>query len=308
MEHNISFGQELNRFRREKSISQFDLAVRMDWSGTSPLIQIEKDRRIPKLETIEKLCRCLELDYIQRNYLLGLAGLLINTEIPQKKQVINTLEHVSRYMCNSPYPSFISDYKYRFWLFSPAVSVFAGGDYNALRQLLSKGLNVFDIYFNSKIGFNTSIENIEDVQNDQIFRYKATNLFRQHEDFFIDYPECMNYLQHVDYKAFERAWYKIDHNVLTDVKSIQIPDFYNRIEKGDVYIQFGEKPMYFHLSVMPILHLGDLFQLVTYVPVDSASLPENKAFVDSICMKYSSQKYPTLKLWDLMDVDKFFSK
>ena len=306
LENNVSFGQELNRLRKDKGISQFDLTVMMDWSSTSPLIQIEKDRRIPKIETIEKLSRCLDLDYIQRHYLLGLAGFLLKTEIPQKQQVIKTLEHVSSYMCSIQYPSFIVDFKYRFWLFNPAVSILADGDYEILHRLLSQRINVFDVYFNSQVGFCQSIANIEHVQNDQIFRFKASNLFRQHEDFYLAYPDCMKYLATEDFIAFERAWNKIDHNVLIDVKSIQIPDFYNRIEKGDVSVYLNGKEVFFHITVLPILHLGDLFQVVTYVPVDSSSLPENKAYVDNICEKNFSQNAKTLKIWELTNIDQFF--
>ncbi len=306
LKNNVSFGGELTRLRKQKGISQFDLTVMMNWSSTSPLIQIEKNRRIPKLETIERLSSCLELDYIQKHYLLGLAGFLLKTEIPQKKQVITTLEHVSSYMCNIQYPSFIVDYKYRFWLFNPAVSVLANGDNKILYQLLSRCFSVFDVYFNSQVGFCQSITNIEQVQDDQIFRFKASNLFRQHEDFYLAYPDCMSYLETEDYTAFEKAWNKIDHNVLVDVKAIQIPDFYNRIEKGDVSVCLNGKDVYFHITVLPILHLGDLFQVVTYVPVDSASLPENKAYIDNICQRNISKHAAPLKIWELINVDQLF--
>ncbi len=41
----ITLGSELRRLRTSQGISQFDLAVAMDWKGTNPIIQIEKDRR-----------------------------------------------------------------------------------------------------------------------------------------------------------------------------------------------------------------------------------------------------------------------
>ena len=54
-EKTVTLGQELLRLRKRRGMSQFDLAVCVEWKGTGPVIQIEKDRRIPQPDTIEKL-------------------------------------------------------------------------------------------------------------------------------------------------------------------------------------------------------------------------------------------------------------
>ena len=73
-DHAVAIGEALRRFRQQKGISQFDLAVAMGWKGTNPVIQIEKGRRLPRPDTIERLGACLGLSYVEVHYLNGLGG------------------------------------------------------------------------------------------------------------------------------------------------------------------------------------------------------------------------------------------
>src|SRR5512134_3555827 len=91
----LTVGEELRRFRVRRGISQFDMAVCMEWKGTNPLIQIEKNRRIPRPDTIERLGKCIGLNYLEIHYLNGLAGYHLPTRLPPANYVIDTLNQIA---------------------------------------------------------------------------------------------------------------------------------------------------------------------------------------------------------------------
>ncbi|MBN1966519.1 MAG: hypothetical protein JW910_17845 [Anaerolineae bacterium] len=302
----VTFGQELRRFRARRGISQFDLAVCMDWKGTSPVIQLEKDRRVPQPDTIARLGKCLSLNYLELHYLTGLAGYIPPTRLPPRDYVIETLDHIAAIIADFPYPVYVVDYQMRFWLANRATAILSLGDLDLWRGLMARPLNAFDIVFDSRLGFRPHIPDLPQFDREQVFRFKATNSFRQHEPFFLALPERMRTLEPDDYRAFEAAWNAIDMTTLTRIQPVQVADFYARMEQGDIRLAFPEGPVSFHLRVDSILHLGDLFSVITYVPVASAALPDNKARAEAISAAYRPDVGDPVRVWDVTDITPFF--
>jgi transcriptional regulator with XRE-family HTH domain len=74
MQTTMIFGKALQQFRKRAGIGIFDLTVLMGWKGTGPVIELEKDKRLPRLSTIDRLGEALNLTHSDICYLRGLAG------------------------------------------------------------------------------------------------------------------------------------------------------------------------------------------------------------------------------------------
>ncbi|MBZ0290095.1 MAG: helix-turn-helix domain-containing protein [Anaerolineae bacterium] len=296
----LTVGEELRRYRTRRGISQFDMAVCMEWKGTNPLIQIEKNRRIPRPETIERLGKCLGLNYLEIHYLNGLAGYHLPTRLPPVDYVVHTLNQIAEAVRDYPYPAYVVDYQFRFWMANPATVLFTLGDAARLRQLMARPLHAFDITFDSRLGMRGHIQELETFEQGQIFRFKMSNAFRQHENFFRAFPESMDYLDNADYQAFRKVWLTIDVNQANVIEPLQIQAFYSRLKQGDIALRFDEGTAAYYIRVESILHLGDLLQLVTFVPVE-------ESFAIRLNQTYIPADSPTLKVWELLDIGQFYS-
>jgi transcriptional regulator with XRE-family HTH domain len=300
----VTVGQELRRLRMRRGISQFDLAVCMEWKGTNPIIQIEKDRRIPRPDTIERLGHCLGLSYLEIHYLNGLAGYVLPTRMPPRDLLIETLEQIADLITDFPYPAYVFDYQYRFWLFNPFVAVFLG---EAMPLLQARSFDVFDMVFDSRLGLRPHIADLQNTEQEIVFTFKATNGFRQHEAFFQSLPERkMDTLIPEDYAAFKAVWQALDMNTIASLNSLQVVNFYARQERGDLQLALPEGTVSCHLRVEPVFHLGDLFRLGTFLPVDSADQPGNKARAEAIFGQYRSAAGQSIKVWEHIDLDQFY--
>lgn len=302
----ITVGGELLRFRTRQGMSQFDLAVCMDWKGTNPVIQIEKDRRLPKPETIERLGQCLNLSYLQIHYLNGLAGYVPPTRLPPPAQVIATLNQLAPVLQRFPYPAYVFDYQFRLWMANPfGYALLQEGNADHTAHVLAMPLNALDTVFDSQFGFYERLDNRPAIQRGQTFRFKATNSFRQHEPFFWSMPERMRFLTARDYEAFRAAWSAIDLLTLPGPgisPSIDVTEFYARMEHGDMRLLFDEGLIAFYMRVESILHLGELFIIVSFLPTVSASYPENRARADAVSQRYAPLGSPDFRVWDVIDV------
>lgn len=290
----VTVGEELRRFRARSGISQFDLAVCMEWKGTNPLIQIEKNRRLPRPDTIERLGNCIGLNYLEIHYLNGLAGYHLPTRLPPAAYIIDTLTQVGEAIRDYPYPAYVVDYQFRFWLTNAATALFTLGDAARLRDLMAKPLHIFDITFDSHLGMRQHIMELSAFESGQIFRFKMSNAFRQHEDFFRDFPESMSHLDEADYLNFQKMWQAVDVNRVSAAHPMHVQEFYSRLKQGDITLHFEEGRSAYYLRVEPILHLGDLFQLVTFVPVD-------EALAIRLNQSYLSSDTTLFKVWELAD-------
>jgi transcriptional regulator with XRE-family HTH domain len=296
-------GQELLRMRQRRGISQFDLAVAMGWKGTNPVIQIEKGRRLPKPETIERLGEALGLSYLEVHYLNGLAGYVPPTRLPPADHIIRTLDAIADRLAQIPLPAAVMDYQFRCWVFNPAGLLFTGGDLAMGWEMLKRPLDVLQIIFDSRLAIRGSIADLANTEKEFVFTYKATNGFRQHEPFYRSLPERMaDYLLPEDYDAFAQVWRMVDLNTVESVGALQVADFYARQEQGDIQLNFPEGVVACHLRRESILHLGDLFQVMTFLPVDSPTRPGNRALAESLFQRYAAGQMESLKVWDVVDM------
>ncbi len=295
-----TFGRELVRLRTRRGISQFDLAVCMEWKGTNPVVQLEKDRRIPKSDTIARLGQCLGLNPLEVHYLNGLAGHAIPTQLPPRGQVIEVLDYLAGALADFPYPAYVLDYQFRFWVANRATAMYTLGDLDRLRRLMAGPLHVFDILFDSRLGFRQQIAELGLTERDQVFRFKASNSFRQHEAFFLAYPERMSGLLPEDYRTFAALWQAVDLNDVSTLRPLRIAEFYARLEQGDLHLIYPEGTAAFHFAVDSVLHLGDLFTVVTLLPV---ARPDNQAVAELIRARYVPAHGAPLKLWELIEIE-----
>jgi transcriptional regulator with XRE-family HTH domain len=303
----ITFGQEIQRLRRRQGISQFDLAVCMEWKGTNPVIQIEKDRRVPKPDTIDKLGKCLGLNYLEVNYLNGLAGHILPTRLPPREYVIDTLDAIGEALKTFPYPAYVVDYQFRIWLANRATALFTGGDLDVLRDLLARPLNTFDMIFDSSIGMRGQIDELHYAEIDQVFRFKATNSFRQHEPFYLNFLDDMRRLEPDDYRALRTAWEAIDANSVTSYRSLDMREYLARLEHGDIRLVFSQGKVAFHIRADSVLHLRDLFTIVTIAPVATALYADNRRLAEQVSRQFAPDEGSSIKLWELMDIVPFFA-
>lgn len=309
MAQQVTVGQELRRFRHQKGISQFDLAVCMEWKGTNPIIQIEKDRRIPRPDTINRLAECLGLTYTQVHYLQGLAGYVMPTRLPPPDQIIRTLESIAARLVDVPYPATVLDYQFRCWVFNAPSLIFTGSDLDLARQILSGPLDVLQMMFDSRLPIRQQVADLATTEQEMLFTYKATNALRQHEPFFLNVPARMaETLLPEDYDAFLRVWNAVDIDAPERVAPLAAADFYARMGQGDIQLRFPEGVVTCYFRREAVLHLGDLFQVLTYVPVESPELPGNRRLAERIFAKHSPPELAgaTLKLWDLIDIETLY--
>ena len=302
-----SFGEELQRLRRRQGISQFDLAVCMEWKGTNPVIQIEKDRRIPKPDTIDKLGTCLGLNYVEVNYLNGLAGHILPTRLPPRDYVIETLNAIAEALADFPYPAYVVDYQFRVWLANRATAMFTGGNLDTLRGLVAKPLNTFDMIFDSRLGMRERIEALHYVEIDQVFRFKATNSFRQHEPFYQNFLDDMRDLEPDDFGALEAAWEAIDASSVSSYRSLDMRQYLASFVQGDIRLRFSQSTVAFHIRTDSVLHLRDLFTAVTFIPVSSADYADNQRLADQISRQLVPDSGAPLTLWTLADISPLFT-
>ncbi len=303
----VTVGEALRRFRQQKGISQFDLAVAMDWKGTNPVIQIEKGRRIPRPETIARLGECLGLSYVEVHYLNGLGGYVPPTRLPPREYVIRTLDQIAVQLARVPYPAAVLDYQYRSWLFNPAGFILLDSDLEAGRRLVARPLDVLQIMFDSRLPIRARIADLAETEKEIIFSFKASNSLRQHEPFFLSLPDRLaDVLLAEDYRHFARIWQTVELHAAERLASLQVTDFYARLEQGDIRLRFPEGEFACYIRQEAILHLGDLFRIMTFIPLDTPTHPINRTQAEQIFKAYTPPIGECLKVWELIDVAPWF--
>ncbi len=303
-----TIGEALRRLRQQRGISQFDLAVAMGWKGTNPVIQIEKGRRIPRPETIARLGECLGLSYVEVHTLNGLGGYVPPTRLPPREYVIRTLDQIATQLARVPYPAAVLDYQYRGWLFNPAGFIMLDSDLDAGRALAARQLDVLQIMFDSRLPIRARIADLAETEKEITFSFKASNSFRQHEPFFLSLPDRLaDVLLPEDYRHFARIWQTVDLNAAERLTSLQVTDFYARIEQGDIRLRFPEGEVACYIRREAILHLGDLFQIMTFIPLDTPAHPANRALAEQVFRAYTPPVTDCLKVWELIDVAPWFA-
>jgi hypothetical protein len=282
-------GQTIRSFREQakpKKISQFRLATRMNWEGTAPIVEIESGRRRPRPETINALGDALELSPADIAYLHGLAGYREITQMPSLEQLKRVLQAFEPDIAQRPYPAYIMDYQFRIWMMNSAVAALQPGGQDQLREIMVHGLNGLTMCFDSRIVFDSECAEAEAMEQETIFRFKAYNLYRRHEPFYLAYPECMHdCLLPADYARFVKRWYEID---------VRIQDVYPIMPQMIEHTEVGN--LIFNVHMVDILHLDRLLFAAYYEPKDDNA--GNRERCEAFFARHRPKDKSCIRAWD----------
>jgi hypothetical protein len=281
-------GEAIKTFREQaqpRKISQFRLAAMMQWEGTAPIVEIEKGRRHPRPETLNALGEALQLSPADIAYLHGLAGYREVTVMPPLDQIKRVLQAIEPDIARRLYPVYVMDYRFRFWMMNSATAVFDGA-LDHLTFIMQQGIDGLTMSFDSRILQYHDSADRERVERETIFRFKAYNLYRRHEPFYLAYPACMEArLLPEDYARFEQRWNEVDVR-MQDVYPIT-PQMIERL---------GSQSLMFDIHIVEIVHLNRLFFAAYYEPKDDGAGNRER------CEAYYVQNSPVQKrcicAWD----------
>ncbi|MBX3085704.1 MAG: helix-turn-helix transcriptional regulator [Anaerolineae bacterium] len=299
MAADMTFGKALAQFRKRAGISIFDLTVLMGWKGTGPVIELEKGKRMPRPNTIDRLGVALNLTHSDICFLRGLAGYMPYTTMPTQAQILTVLNAVVDMVREYPFPCYITDYRGIYWLYNPAETALMDMSFEELAHLMRRVTGIFDIVFDSRLGLAARLGNRDQTERDHIFRFKAHNQYRRHERFYLSYPDCMRArLTDEDYARFAAAWNAVE--VTLERNKLVYPFGGFMRSSGDVQITLAAvHGFHFDRVEQPILHLNDLFDLVYYRPVGS---PDEQQACHAYFASFKWSPDQFTKLWEHVDV------
>jgi transcriptional regulator with XRE-family HTH domain len=296
----VTFGSVLRQFRQREGIGIFDLAVRLGWKGTGPVIELEKNRRLPRPSTIDRLGVALHLTPSDIAYLRGLAGYGNITRLPPKEQIIAVLDAVAEQVRDYQFPLYITDFRGLYWMINENEITLHGTDYRSLEDSMQNYLTVFDAIFDSRRDVRGRLVNCDQIEREHIFRFKARNAFRRHEAFYCQYPNLMaERLLPEDYEHFKQVWEQV---VLELGQNKLLYPFGNMQHSSiDLTISIPDGQMFkFQRVEQQILHVDGLFDLIYYRPVGTG------AEQDAVYRYFEAnrpQALAHLRLWEMVDID-----
>lgn len=109
-----AFGRQLKQWRRQRGLSQLELAVRADMSQRH-ISFIETGRSRPREDVVRKVAETLEIPLRERNLMLEAAGLAPSyPEMPLSDAAVAPFRNAIRKMleAHEPYPAYVID---RWW-------------------------------------------------------------------------------------------------------------------------------------------------------------------------------------------------
>ncbi len=304
-------GKELKRFRIRQGKAQFDVMQCMGWRSVSPIIKIEKGRRLPERATILRWGECLELSDADVHYLLGIAGYVPTIKLPAARHIAQTLGQIAGYLRTEPYPAYVIDDRFAYWAANPAAAMMAGGT-EALSVLARQFaetfedfplVTVFDLLFNEVYGIRSLIKPLEQIEIDQIFRFKAYNLYYRHLPHYRAYPECMK--SRMDERSFQHfvdVWNSVDDDVESQSAVYPFGKF-GRI-KETVILEVGDDALEFDVVLHPIPHLRNRFGVILYHPADrprDMSYEENRGKCEQYFQYFAQTDEECVKMWEILD-------
>jgi hypothetical protein len=281
-------GNAIRTFREQaqpKRISQFRLAALMQWEGTAPIIEIEKGRRRPRPETLNALGEALQLSPADIAWLHGLAGYRDITVMPPVEQVKRVLRTIEPEIAHRRYPVYVLDYQFRFWMMNTA-GAFQGGSLDLSRHVVERGLDAFRLVFDSYLPFRGGPSDAEVYEREIVFRFKAYNLYRRHEPFYLSLPERMKgHLAPHDYAHFVQCWNAVN---------VQMQDVFPI--NPQLSVRVGSAVLTFEIHMVELLHLDRLLFLVYYEPKDDGS--GNRARCEAYFGQQGRDQHACLRVWD----------
>ena len=292
------FAQFIKALRESRKLSAGDVQELRGYlrEQTAPVYRWEsgKHKTIPGPKLIIELGAVLKLSTADITQLLGLAGHLPETMLPPQKYVLQVLDMVAQQIQDYPLPAYVLDFRGNYWVVNPAAMSFFSYKSDVIAKMMESRVNVFDFIFNHALGFSDQVQGIDSLQRDQVFRFKMTNLFRQHERFYKNMlPIMKTRLQTTDYEHF------IEILTTVDPQTTEVTGWHG--QRGIIatidhtYPQFNN--LQWSLTVQPIFSLQTMFDLVQFhLP------PEQHAHV-IIAQASSPPTGEPVCLWKFTDVD-----
>jgi hypothetical protein len=285
-------GEAIRQFRelaQPKKISLFRLATLMQWEGTAPIVEMEKGRRRPRPETLNALGDALQLGPADIAYLHGLAGYREPTVMPPIEQIKRVLQAIEPDIACRRYPVIVLDYQFRHWMVNSATAALVGGSLDALTDLMRRGVHGFSVVFDTRLPVRQQFSDPEAVERERLFRFKAHNLYRRHEPFYLAYPERMQpHLLPADYARFAEAW-----------KAVEV-----RMDQAfpihpQVVVRLGADEITFVIHMVELLHVDRLLYVGYYEPKDDGRGNRER------CEAYFAREIPSpracIRAWDFHD-------
>jgi hypothetical protein len=286
-------GEAIKSFREQaqpKKISQFQLAVMMNWEGTAPIVEIEKGRRHPRPETLNALGEALQLSPADIAYLHGLAGYRAMTTMPPIEQIKRVLEAIEPDIAQRRFPVYVMDYQFHIWMMNSALAVFEGHSLEAMANLFKSGVDGLSMGFDTRVlEFHKDFPGREAMEREAIFRFKSYNLYRRHEPFYLAYPDCMRErLMPEDYDRFAQRWNEVD---------VRMQDVYTITPQIIYYLETST--MVFNVHMVEIMHLDRLFFVAYYDPAEDGA--GNRERCEAYFAQHSPSEKCCLRAWDYIE-------
>ncbi|MEZ4672460.1 MAG: helix-turn-helix transcriptional regulator [Anaerolineae bacterium] len=293
----LPFAEALRELRatRQKSIREVSLC--MGWSGDSPYVLTEQGRRMPDQETLLKLVECLGGTFSDQCLLLGLAGYLPPVQVPSLTQIKSQLAPLMDILRANPYPSYILDRGFTYWVANPAATMLVGSQ-QAVDDMGLNATSAFDLAFDMRLGIASKIANVESLRLEQVRRFKGLNIFCQHEAFYKAYPQFMQpRLTPEDYALFEQVW---------NSTSIEQRDAAPAQELGYICIEVpGMAKVEFNFFADRVFFLGDFFELVRFNPLP---MPDNLSMAEMLFGHFRETDQDCFKIWDVTDAERLLAR
>jgi transcriptional regulator with XRE-family HTH domain len=300
MTQTTTFGTALRAFRQREGIGIFDLAARLGWKGTGPVIELEKGRRLPRPSTIDRLGAALHLTPSDIAYLRGLAGYGNITRLPPKEQIIAVLEAVAEQVHDYQFPLYITDFRGLYWLINENEITLHDTGYSSLEASMRHYLTVFDAIFDSRRDVRGRLVNCDQIEREHVFRFKARNAFRRHEAFYAEYPDSMAArLLPADYAHFREVWAQVELELSPN--KLLYPFGNMQHASVDLTISLPDGQVFnFQRVEQPIVHIDSLFDLIYYRPVGTGA-EQDATYAYFAANRPIHSKH--LRLWELVDID-----
>lgn len=288
-------GDYLRMIRKRKGITLRTVNGKMGWKHNVPASRVELHHHDIDEDTLNRWMDALAMTPSERGRALGLAGHLPTTRYPTLAEIKKHITPLLTTLAEHPYPAYIVDYGLNLWAINALTAAITG--LNTPESLLKIGISMFDCFYNSALGIPVGIYDRFDSAREQIRRFKALHVQRQHEPFYRAYPEVMRGrygISATDYAYFASAWCAISADDPPNVAASQ----------GLVWALRGKgsdgRDLIFHTLPQPILVLNSLFYISYHHPYDHPDYPLNRQYIDHYLTAFraKARDTPTATLWD----------
>lgn len=297
----ITFGAQLEKLMEVRDWIPADLSHRIYQDNGKNRNQIERWLKIGKEgpndkrpqitdDRIEALAQAFELSYPDSMYLYGLAGKIPSTRTPSLAQITQSFDTLVSGLQDFPFPAYVLDSRlFRFWMVnSPTIALIGG--YNRMLELAN--CSVFQLLFSPRFGITGLFgDSLRRIQIEQIRRFKALNILRRHEEFYMEYPERLrdkDGLTDEEYAVFEETWNAVSPDSRPSA---------NYAAAADLAFDFGDQRIIFHLTAETVLDLGNLFSISWFNLW-------NREYEEVANLLFNSiGKQPCVKVWELPNIN-----